>query len=80
MVKIETRSENPPDSQVFSETGSSFNSAVYWLITLKFGTHRLSTNELRHQTWNRKLICDAVADILKNTYDIITPPAVLQFG
>jgi len=38
------------------------------------------TIELFHQTRNRKLICGAVAAILKTAYDVITRPAVVRFG
>jgi len=38
------------------------------------------SNELGHQTRNRKLTDDAVAAILENTYYVITPPSVLRFG
>jgi len=68
--------------RLLSETGSSFISAVNWRISTKFGMHiELSTytNELCHRTRNRKLICGAVAAIVKNAYDIIQRPAVIRF-
>jgi len=43
----------------------------------------ITDNELLYQTRIRKLICDAVAAILKNTYDVISPrrcPICMKFG
>jgi len=42
-------------------------------------SYNSKANKLRHQTRNGKFICDAVAAILKNTYDIITPTVVVRF-
>ena len=65
----------------FSETGSSYNSAVDWGIFTKFGTHRdpglLRTCAQPNQ--NRKLIRDVHGRHLENFNNVITMSPMVQF-
>ena len=64
-------------SRPFSETWSSFISAVGWDISSKFG--RPIDFHILEQIPSLNLnIFDSIAAILKNWYDVITPPPIVR--
>ena len=73
--EIEFQYGGPP----FSETGSSYISAVDWYISSKFGTQIdfQLLKQIPSLKPNRKYISDSMADILKIRYDVITPPSIV---
>ena len=64
----------------FSETGSSFISAVNWYISSKFGRqidfHLLK--QMPSLNLNPEVHFRLYAAILKNRYDVITPPPIFR--
>jgi len=65
----------------FSETGSSYNSAVDWYIFTKFGTltHPGLLWKCVQPNRNRKLIRDGNGRHLENINDVISTPPMVRF-
>jgi len=79
-VKSKSEIEFQYGGRPFSETESSFISAVDWCISSKFGRqidfHLLK--QIPSLNLTRKFISDSMAAIMKNRYDVITPPPIVH--